>query len=117
MTEDELKQKLPASSVQEYIRHGKEATADDPDVRKMGFDENGKPLPYEQLANAAKVIYWRQLRDYAAEFDELSRRRVAMEVAIAAVKQDLATLRRHAGDRQGDSGLERTRSATASSRT
>jgi hypothetical protein len=56
----------------------------------MGFDENGKPLPYEQLATAPKVVYWRQLRDYAAEFDELSRRRVAMDVAIAAVKQDLA---------------------------
>jgi hypothetical protein len=90
MTEDELKQKLPASSVQEYIRHGKETTTDDPDARKMGFDENGKPLPYEQLATAPKVVYWRQLRDYAAEFDELSRRRVAMDVAIAAVKQDLA---------------------------
>jgi hypothetical protein len=90
MTEEELKQKLPASTVQEYIRHGKETTADDPDARKMGFDENGKPLPYEQLGTAPKVVYWRQLRDYAAEFDELSRRRVAMDVAIAAVKQDLA---------------------------
>jgi hypothetical protein len=91
MTEEVLKQKLPASSVQEYIRHGKEATADDPEVRKLGLDDNGKPLPFEQLAEAPKVIYWRQLRDYAAEFDELARRRVEMEVAIAAVKQDLAT--------------------------
>jgi hypothetical protein len=91
LPEEELKKRLPASSVQEYIRHGKEATADDPDVRKMGLDENGKPVPYEEMANAPKVIYWRQLRNYAAEFDELSRRRVEMEVAIAAVKHDLAT--------------------------
>jgi hypothetical protein len=89
--EEELKKRLPASSVQEYLRHGKEATTDDPDVRKLGFDENGKPLPHEELNNAAKVVYWRQLRNYAAEFDELARRRVEMEVAIAAVKQDLAT--------------------------
>jgi hypothetical protein len=91
MSEDVLKTKLPPSSVQEYIRHGKEATADDPDVRKMGFDENGKPVPFEELASAAKVVYWRQLRNYASEFDELSRRRVEMQVAIADVKQDLAT--------------------------
>jgi hypothetical protein len=89
--EEELKKRLPASSVQEYIRHGKEATADDPDVRKMGLDENGKPVPFEEMASAPKLIYWRQLRNYAAEFDELSRRRVEMEVAIAAVKHDLAT--------------------------
>jgi hypothetical protein len=91
MSEDDLKKKLPPGSVQEYIRHGKEATADDPDVRKMAFDENGKPLPYEELKTAPKVLYWRQLRNYAAAFDELARRRVEMEVAIAAVKQDLAT--------------------------
>jgi hypothetical protein len=91
LSEEELKKRLPKGSVQEYIRHGKEATADDPDVRKMPLDENGKPLPYEEMANAPKVVYWRRLRDYASEFNELSRRRVAMEIAIAAVKQDLAT--------------------------
>jgi len=91
MSEDVLKTKLPPSSVSEYIRHGKEATADDPDARKMGFDENGKPVPFEELADAAKVVYWRRLRNYASEFDELARRRVEMEVAIAGVKQDLAT--------------------------
>ena len=92
MTEEQLKQKLPAQSVQEYIRHGKEATADDDDTRKLGLDENGKPLPPEELANAVKVIYQRRLRDYAAEFDELARRRVAMDVATAEVKKDIERL-------------------------
>jgi hypothetical protein len=92
LTEEQLQQKLPAQSVQEYIRHGKEATADDDDTRKLGLDESGKPLPPEDLANAAKVIYQRRLRDYAAEFDELSRRRVAMDVATEEVKKDIERL-------------------------
>lgn len=92
MTEEQLKQKLPVQSVQEYIRHGKEATADDDETRKLGLDENGKPLPPEELANAAKVIYQRRLRDYAGEFDELARRRVAMDVATAEVKKDIERL-------------------------
>jgi hypothetical protein len=92
MTEDELKQKLPPQSVEEYLRHGKEATADDDDIRKLGLDENGNPLPPEELANAAKVIYQRRLRDYAAAFDELARRRVAMDVATAEVKKDIERL-------------------------
>lgn len=92
MTDEELKQKVPAQSVEEYLRHGKEATADDDDARKLGLDENGKPLPPENLASAAKVLYQRRLRDYAAEFDELSRRRVAMEVAKEAVDKDMKQL-------------------------
>jgi hypothetical protein len=92
MTEEQLKQKLPPQSAQEYIRHGKEATTDDDDTRKLGLDENGNPLPPEELANAAKVIYQRRPRDYAAEFDELARRRVAMDVATAEVKKDIERL-------------------------
>ena len=44
------------------------------------------------MANAVKVIYQRRLRDYAAEFDELARRRVAMDVATAEVKKDIERL-------------------------
>jgi hypothetical protein len=89
MTEEELKQKLPPQSVQEYVRHGKEATADDDETRQVGYDADGKRLPPEELPNAAKRLYQRRLRDYATEFDELSRRRVAMEVATADVKESI----------------------------
>jgi septal ring factor EnvC (AmiA/AmiB activator) len=92
MTEEELKQKLPPQSIQEYIRHGKEATPDDDEARQVGYDADGKRLPPDQLASAAKRLYQRRLRDYATEFDELTRRRVEMDVARAEVQADIARL-------------------------
>ena len=88
MTEDQLKQLLPKQSVAEYLRHGKEATADDDPARKVGLDEEGKLLPADQIAKATKVLYQRRLRDYASEFDELSRRLNAMRADSEAVRKD-----------------------------
>ena len=90
--EDELKQLIPKQSLNEYLRHGKEATADDDPFRKLGLDENGVPLPPDQIGKAAKLLYQRRLREYAAEFDELARRRVAMLTDIDAVNKDIAQL-------------------------
>jgi chromosome segregation ATPase len=87
-----LRQRIPLQSVDEYLRHGKEANPDDDDARKQGVDADGKLLPPGELANAAKVLYQRRLRDYAAEFDELARRRVDMEVSKAAAQKDIDRL-------------------------
>ena len=76
-TDQELQQLLPKKTVNEYIRDGKPSTADDDPVRVVGFDENGKPLPPGDISKATKKIYERRLRDYAAEFDEMARRRIA----------------------------------------
>ncbi len=92
MTDDQLKQLLPKQSVNEYLKNGKEATADDDPWRKVGLDENGKQLPPDQIDKAVKKIYQRRLRDYAAEFDELSRRRIAMIAEIDALKKDIEQL-------------------------
>jgi hypothetical protein len=88
MNDDQLKQRLPKQSVNEYLRHGKEATADDDPARKVGLDEEGKPLPADQIGKATKVVYQRRLRDYATEFDELSRRLVAMRTDKSAIQRD-----------------------------
>jgi hypothetical protein len=92
MSDDEIKQKLPPQSVEEYLRHGKEAVADDPPERVVGFDADGKRLPPDQVDQAARKVYQRRLRDYATEFDGLARRRVVLEVDIAAVKKDIERL-------------------------
>ena len=92
MSEEELKQKVPAQSVEEYLRHGKEAGPDDPEERKVGFDADGNRLPADQLGEAAKVVYQRRLRDYATQFDELARRRIVMTADIEAVKKDIERL-------------------------
>jgi hypothetical protein len=90
--EAELRKKLPAQSVEEYIRHGKEAAAADDETRKLYVDETGLPLPADKQASAAKVLYQRRLRDYAVEFDELSNRRLDMEVTRSAVRKDIDRL-------------------------
>jgi hypothetical protein len=92
MSEEELRQKLPPQSVEEYLRHGKEASPDDPPARVVGFDENEKRLPPDQVDQAARKVYQRRQRDYALEFDELSRRRLELQVDIDAAKQDLERL-------------------------
>jgi hypothetical protein len=92
LTEDELKQKIPPRSVTEYLRHGKEANADDDESRKVGIDESGKQLPPGQLANAAKVLYQRRLRDYALEFDALAERRAVLLADLEGVKRDIQRL-------------------------
>jgi hypothetical protein len=92
MSDKELQQKLPKKSVNEYIRDGKPATADDDPFRVVGFDENNKPLKPEDLSKATKKLYQRRLRDYAAEFDELIRRRIVMLTDIDALNKDIARL-------------------------
>jgi hypothetical protein len=88
MSEDELKQKLPPQTVNEYIRHGKDAGPDDEAIRQAGFDETGKRLPPDQLAQAAKKLYQRRLRDYAVEFDELAQRKLGLLVDIDGIRKD-----------------------------
>jgi hypothetical protein len=92
MTDEELRQKMPPQTVEEYIRHGKEATdADDP-LRVAGFDDTGKRVSADQVSDAAKMLFQRRLRDYSVEFDELARRRLVLAVDIEAGKKDLERL-------------------------
>jgi hypothetical protein len=92
MSEDQLKQLLPEKSLNEYLRHGKDATADDDPHRKLGVDADGVPLPPDEIAKAAKTLYQRRLRDYAVEFDEMWRRRIAMRAEKDAVAKDIEQL-------------------------
>jgi hypothetical protein len=92
MTDQQLQQLLPKQSIDEYLKHGKEATADDDPRRKVGFDADGKRLPVEEIDKAAKVLYERRLRDYAAEFDEAATRRVTMLAQVDALQKDIAQL-------------------------
>ena len=92
MTDEQLKQLLPEKSLNEYLRHGKDATADDDPHRKLGVDADGDPLPPEEIGKAAKTLYQRRLRDYAVEFDEMWRRRIAMRAEIDAVTKDIEQL-------------------------
>jgi hypothetical protein len=95
-TEQDLKQKLPAKTVNEYIRDLKPATADDEKTdlnRVVGYDAEGKQVPPADMAKATKKLYQRRLRDYASEFDNLARRRVVMLTDIDAINKDIERLK------------------------
>jgi hypothetical protein len=93
LSEEDLKKQLPPRSVNEYVRHGKEASADDDDLRKAGFDETDKRLPPDQIANATKTRYHRRLRDYALEFDQLAKQRAVLATDLEGVNLDIERLK------------------------
>ena len=92
MAEEELRQMLPAESVEEFIRHGQEATADDNEFDRVGLDENDKPLPPENIDQAVKFLFDRPLRDYAFLFAHLAQERILLQSRIQAVTEDNAKL-------------------------
>jgi hypothetical protein len=92
LEEAELRQRLPASVVEEYIRHGKEPTDNDDPHNIVGYDAEDKQLPPGDLASAARKEYHRPLRDYAFLFSELAKEKVVLMARIDAVREDTAKL-------------------------
>ena len=88
LTEEQLRQMFPASSVDEYLRHGQPATDDDDQWHRAGFDEQGRRLGPDDAAQATEWRYDRPLRDYAYLFSELRRQRVVMLTEQAGLIED-----------------------------
>jgi len=92
LEEEQLRQLLPADSLDEYLRHGTPATADDDEWHKIGLNENDERVGPENLDQAVKFLYDRPLRDYAYLFSELAQQRVVLQASRQAVAQDLVKL-------------------------
>ncbi len=90
MTEEELRQLMPAESVEEYIRQGTPATPDDDKFERVGLDENGERVGPDDLDKAVKFVYDRPLRDYAYLFAELAQQQVLLQAKIQAATEDNA---------------------------
>ncbi len=88
LSEKELRKLLPEESVEEYLRQGTPAGPDDDQWHVLGLDEEDNPVGPEDMDKAAKKVYQRRLRDYASEFAELNRRRVALWAGMEAVAKD-----------------------------
>jgi len=105
--EDQLRQMLPESSIQDYIKHGEPATWADVaewDVQGKVVDEQGKPLTDAdgQPIEGVQGTFERLLRDYAQIFQNSVARRVEYVDLIAAATRDkqyietaLADARKH----------------------
>jgi hypothetical protein len=88
LDEKQLRKLLPEASVAEYIRQGAPAGPDDDEWHVVGYDEDGNQVGPENMDKAVKKVYQRRLRDYAADFAELNRRRVMFLASIEAVTKD-----------------------------
>ncbi|TWU30134.1 hypothetical protein [Bythopirellula polymerisocia] len=90
MDEAELRKRLPASIVEEYLRHRTPATPDDDPRDVIGFDENDVRLGPNEMGKAVKKLYNRPLQDYSYLFSELSRQKAVMLAKRDALIEDNA---------------------------
>lgn len=90
LDEAELRKRLAASVVEEYVRHGQEATAEDNPENVAAYDENGVRVALDQ--QGANKYYQRPLRDYGLLFSELSRQKTALIARVDAITEDNAKL-------------------------
>ena len=90
--EEALRQMLPEESVEEYLRHGTEANADDDEWHVTGLDENGERVGPDNMDQAVKRLYDRPLRDYAFIFNKLAGEKVVALARQTAIKEDNAKL-------------------------
>jgi hypothetical protein len=91
-SEEELRQLLPADSVEQYLRHGKQPTADDDEYVKAAFNEQGQRVALDD-PDKTEERYDRPLRDYAFLFSELMRQRTELSTAIAGLTEDINRLK------------------------
>jgi len=90
--EEALRAMLPAESVEEYLRHGSEATSDDDEWHVTGLDQDGKRVGPDNIDQAVRRLYDRSLRDYAYIFSELAGEKVVTLAKQEAVAKDNALL-------------------------
>ncbi len=94
LNEAELKKRLPAASVDEYIRHGQKGKKEDFDEHlRASFDDKGNRLGPDDQAKAVEWRYDRQLRDYAYLFAEAARQTAVALADKAALVEDVAKLK------------------------
>jgi hypothetical protein len=87
-TEEQLRQWLPADSVDDYLRHGTAAQPGDDDYHRRGFDADGQLLKPDAWDATTQFKFWRNLRDYNLIFQEMSKRYTQMEADHNALAED-----------------------------
>jgi hypothetical protein len=96
LSEEEFRARLPASSVEEYLRHGTDAPRPDPnapfDPSIMMLDEAGRRVGPDNADKAVKWQYERQLRDYAYLFAAANRRLVQLVAQRDSLREDVKKL-------------------------
>jgi hypothetical protein len=92
LSEKQLRKLLPAASVEEYLRDGLPAKADDDDFRKQALDADGVPLAPDDAGKAKKFNFRRLPRDYSFLFQDLDKEHAELTSLVQASTIDLAKL-------------------------
>ena len=87
-TDDQLRQLMPAGSVEEYLRDGTPWTVDDGEATKEGRDESGLVVGRDDWDDQTRFVYRRRLRDYAYLFNSLAKTRIEMIAKAQALQED-----------------------------
>jgi hypothetical protein len=93
LSEEQLRQLIPAPSVDEYLRHGTPATEDDDEYHRAGYDEKKNRVGPDNADQAVEFRYDRTLRDYAYLFSEFMRERVVKLALHEALTEDVNRLK------------------------
>ncbi len=88
VTEDDWSTLVPGPVVEEYRRHGSEATPDDDEWHRVGLDANGNVVGVENWDKAVRFEYRRELRDYNFLFSEYSKRWIQLLADQASLIED-----------------------------
>ncbi len=91
---DELKQMLPAESVEEYVRHGGPTMPEDDQWHKTGYDADGNLVKPDDWNATTQFKYRRSLRDYNLIFQDLSKRYTQMQADVNALVEDNQQLKK-----------------------
>jgi hypothetical protein len=97
LTEEQLRAILPASTVEQYVRHGQPAGEEvDPRLKAPFNKDSGMPLTDEAVAQAdpadVEWRYQRPLRDYSLMFQTIARQRIDKFAQYDALQTDIALL-------------------------
>ncbi|MAT72928.1 MAG: hypothetical protein CMJ58_25890 [Planctomycetaceae bacterium] len=93
-TEEELRQMLPAATVEEYLRHGSaELTRDDDEYHRQAFDDEFLPIGPESDKPVAYERYDRPLRAYEIVFNNLAAEKATLIARLAAAAEDAKKLK------------------------
>ncbi|MBX3425961.1 MAG: hypothetical protein KF688_09810 [Pirellulales bacterium] len=92
LSEEQLRQMMPPSTVEEYVRHGGPVDVNDDEYHRQSFNEEGLPIGPESTDKVAEERYNRPLRAYEVLFNRLAEKRVNLLTQIAAKKDEIVKL-------------------------
>lgn len=104
LEEEQLRAALPEATVEEYLRDGTAAVADDPEARRVPLDADGQPILPGSDTEPVSYGYRRLRRDYSYLLSDLEQRHTELYALIESAKVEVARLEEAlaGAEKQGD---------------